>query len=221
MKTFGLLSFGVASILCLTGCAGTLKYSHSLDNLPGDPVYFAPDTTISPNSKLVARRVTVRMAPGHKTIKGADDPAIYEEFRAAYEREYLQKYLGNHCSFTKEGNGTDGTYYVDAEIEAVLFNSSKETKQLLGSLLFANLAPALQDKKMVKTALSVFDSSNRLVAAHRGDFEAVMGNNVFMSKEENAALATIADVGRLCGTMQASHAELAQRNGPAGRRGAQ
>lgn len=196
-----------------TGCTGMLKYTHSLDNLPDDPAYFAADTAISPNSKLVSRKVTVRMAPSHKTIKGADDPKPYEDFQSAYEKEYLSKYLADNCPFTKDGNGTDGVYYVDADIEAVLFSAGKETRQMLGSLLFANIAPGLQDKKTVKTNLSVFDSTGRLVAAHRGDFQPVQGGGIIGSKEWYASMATVIDIVKLCGMMQASHAELVQRNG--------
>lgn len=201
---------------CITGCAGSLKYTHSLDNLPDDPTYFAPDATITPNSKLVARKVTVRMAPAHKTIKGADDPTVYEEFRTAYEREYLPKYLVDNCPFTKEGSGTEGIYFVDAEIEAVLFDSSKETKQALGSLFFGNFASGLQDKKTVKTNFSVYDSAGKLVAAHRSDFEPVQSAPL-LSKEWMAAGATVPNVVKLCGSMQASYAELEKRNSQSNR----
>lgn len=199
----------------LAGCAGqTLKYSHNLDNLPDDPDYFAADATISPNSKLVPRKVTVLMSPAHKTIQGADDPKPYEDFRNAYEYEYLPKFLTDNCPFTKNGNGLEGVYFVDADIEAVLFSEQKESRQMIGSLLFAQFAGAVQDQKMVKAHLSVYDSTGKLVAAHQGDPQPVM-QAPFLSKEKLAATSTIFDVVKLCGMMQASHTELAKRNGQA------
>lgn len=57
----------LASIALLTGCAGNIKHSAALDNLPDDPSYFAPDAKISKNSKLLPRNVKVRKAPSSQS----------------------------------------------------------------------------------------------------------------------------------------------------------
>lgn len=191
----------------ITGCAGDIKYSHSLDTLPDDPSYFAPNAKISRDSKLVIRTVKTIRAPNAPAMGGTDDPKVYEEFGDAITKKSLPAYLSESCGLTKNGKQTDGIYYVDANIEGVLFTNAKVLKQQLAIGAFLGVSSGLLDQRMIKGNFAVYDRDGNLIASTKGELTQVVS-------ELHAKKMLELEIRRLCGMMEASIAEMTLRNTP-------
>lgn len=109
----------------------------------------------------------------------------------------------------KGGNGTDGVYYVDVDIDAVLFSEKKESGQMWGKILFGGLADGMQDQKMVQGSFSIRDASGKLVAMQKGGPIPVQSQ--LIGKEWWSAVMLGHEISKLCGMLEASIDELAAR----------
>lgn len=158
--------------IIMTGCGK--KYTKQFyikgltDNIPGDALYCSENWHISPESRLVLRNVTVKMLEGAKEISGADDPDAYKEYEEKIKKD-LPPLLDGCPFFSKKQKGDDlaerETFFVDVDIEAILFSTSKKFLQSMAiGLTPFGVAEAFQDRPSINYKLSVYDAEDNLMA---------------------------------------------------------
>jgi hypothetical protein len=145
-----------------------------VNNLPGDPAYYSPHAQITPESELVLRDVSVkRNEDVVNQLVGASSALPYLVLED-YLKSELQDKL-NDCSFFKKKKDSDANakvenvYYVDVDVEAVLFNEDKKSKQVLGEIFFGALAKSVTDKENIKYSISIYDLESNLSAQVNSD----------------------------------------------------